>query len=667
MSLLLRILLRPLKWVARGGDAISVATRLMVVAMVAGVALAVVGSVAHGAHNLLHAASNPPAASGNHAGTTSGGWHPGVILVALCLAALVAALAAVLLFAVVRRERERRAGDPEWPLRHHGHLAATLLVAGTVAGAVPSGLPGPWWVRSVVTIAAVGSLWSWGWRSAGAQVGSEPPWRAGLRLGARRGVRLAREGRYVEAPWLWVPAAALASAGLVACCAAGVYGGDCGIILAAGVLTWWTWGLGRRASEEARQWWGRARSAAGAADVARVWVRPDWIDAGTPWGADVILTRGHEAPAVERAGEVLSGLLGRDWDVSPRPIGRRLQARHVGVLPDLALMPTAVTSGIHELPLGQARGGREVVFDTEADPHALICGKTGSGKTVAIAVLAAEALLRGWELAVVETVKGGLDYRALEPWCRLAAWDLEMAALAVEAVYSEVEDRRQLLLDHRAVKMADLPETVRRPPMLVVLDEYFSMVVPNKLKTEDAKATNDLKARIAGTVGKLMREARFADIHVILGMQRPDAGVFEGEVKANTGMRVLAGSADRIARSMALRDPEGAPVVAKKRLGRVIVETESEDAEEVQCYLGVMVRGPKDPPDAPVIPDILRQAGVEGPIKRPSPAPPPGPVIPNGESGDRIHRPESPQRSKRRRVLVADVGALDGPPPPLPE
>ena len=83
-------------------------------------------------------------------------------------------------------------------------------------------------------------------------------------------------------------------------------------------------------------------------------------------------------------------------------------------------------------------------------------------------------------------------------------------------------------------------------------------------------------------------------------MQRPDARVFEGEIKANIGFRILAGAADRIARSMAFRDADNAPKIARGIKGRALIETDSEDATEVQLYYVA----------AADVPAILEEAGV---------------------------------------------------------
>jgi len=118
-----------------------------------------------------------------------------------------------------------------------------------------------------------------------------------------------------------------------------------------------------------------------------------------------------------------------------------------------------------------------------------------------------------------------------------------------------------------------------------VLDEYFSLIARLTAKTELAQRDNQLKDVIADSVSRVAREARYADIHVVLAAQRPDATVFAGELKSNIGARVLAGPADDIARRMALRSPESAPVPPKGAKGRAVIESDAEDAIEVQLYL----------------------------------------------------------------------------------
>lgn len=206
----------------------------------------------------------------------------------------------------------------------------------------------------------------------------------------------------------------------------------------------------------------------------------------------------------------------------------------------------------HELPIGRDPAGQLVTLDLLATPHMVLAGQTGSGKTVGLVGLAVQALARGWDLVIVDPTKAGLDFAPLRPWC--TGWgteDLEQAAATLKAAYAEVPRRKDLLLQHGAVKWSDLPADVRDEhairPVLVIVDEASSLVLqeqlpkglPAKHPTAQAiTARNIARAEILDLMGRIAREARFAGVHLCLGIQRPDASIMGGEMRSNLGARV---------------------------------------------------------------------------------------------------------------------------------
>ena len=600
----MRRVTRALTWPLRGHSAESKMARFIVWAVGVMVVVELATRAYHALGGLLSGGVGSP---GVHA--------PGLVwLVVLAVIAL--ALVAAALLARVRHERERRAEDPSHALRSHHPAALVLLALGAVAGALPSALPWAPVARIVLTVVVAGAFWSWAWQVAGAQRGAEPQWRAGLRLGTTRLVKAsgdtdaALRGRIVA-----LVLAAAATAWLAVACVLGILGGDAGLVALGLVMVAATAEVGKRASAETAKWWRLATAAAGHARLSHVRVIPSWGTA--PWQADITLRAGELSASVDRTAAQLDGLLfsanpaDPEWEVTAKGEHRLVKARVMDSIPATAMAPTTVAPGTHwQLPLGVVRGGGEICLDVSKDPHALVAGKTGSGKSVALATLAMGALLRGWQLVIAETVKAGLDFESLRPWCAGWGTDLEAAADVLDDVYAEVKRRRGLLAAAGANKISGLPAGSRPAPILVVIDEFFSMVVPIKSKTAEAVEINAVKARIADCVGRLMREARFADVHLILGLQRPDAIVFAGEVKANTGLRLLCGSSDPIARQMALRDAENAPVVRKGSKGRALVETDEHDAQQVQVYHCEVAPAAGLPKGTPIVAAVLHQAGV---------------------------------------------------------
>ena len=256
-------------------------------------------------------------------------------------------------------------------------------------------------------------------------------------------------------------------------------GGDAGAVVGAIALALAEADEAREAARETTRWWKLAVAAMGVDRVGHVEALPPRASdreaaevAGTgpaPWGARITCARHVVAGQVSSGADAIGSVVGGEWDVRADLAHRRITVRPHPLLPDLALAPTDGAGGQWELPIGVGRGGRPLVWDVTADPHALVTGQTGSGKTVLIAGAAMQAALRGWLVAVVDATKDALDYRDLDPWACIVARELPEAAAAVEWAYSEVRRRRALLKQHGATKVPDLPEGVRPPPLLLVL------------------------------------------------------------------------------------------------------------------------------------------------------------------------------------------------------
>lgn len=488
-----------------------------------------------------------------------------------------------------RRANTKRAeaGRLAEPGRSHRVTSGVWLVAVALAAAVPTGmggLSGSWRLGLCLGVLTVG--WGRAWVvGRGDSASGEAAWRTSARLAVRQD---------------WVAAGVVTVVGLglaIAFSELRIFGGDALLVAGLGFLTWRRGPHAKAQSDELARWQAAFAAAAGAEHVERVRLVPT---AGAPSGAVGTLKRDQLAPAVARAADVLRTTYGAEWVVRHDGVARTISVRPEAAIATSAPMPVSVDTDWHVLPLGVTRGDRVISHDVLVDPHCLVAGKTGSGKTVAITTLATHALLRGWEMVLVEVAKGGVDFRPLRPWCREFATELDPAAETLEAVVAEVRRRRDLLDQHQVVKVIDLPADVRPAPMLVVVDEAFSLLAPSASKTAEAMKINAVKDRIADAIGRLAREARFASVHVIFGMQRPDADTFRGEIKANTGTRILCGHADDIVRRMCLRDPTTAPVVGRGAKGRAVIESETEDAQEVQVYYC----------PADQLPDILEVAGV---------------------------------------------------------
>ncbi|MHB8319954.1 MAG: FtsK/SpoIIIE domain-containing protein [Acidimicrobiales bacterium] len=176
--------------------------------------------------------------------------------------------------------------------------------------------------------------------------------------------------------------------------------------------------------------------------------------------------------------------------------------------------------------------GEPVVFDPQVSPHVVVIGQAGSGKSVCIQGLAYCAATRGAEVHIVDPMKAAADFGFIEPYARTVAVTISDAAAVLRAVYADVKQRAQMNAQYSVGSYMDLPEGVRPVPIVVVVDEFTSLITsesPPRAPYDDPEleadrlqqiALRDEKRAIGTMIGKLAREARSAGVTLVLGTQK---------------------------------------------------------------------------------------------------------------------------------------------------
>ncbi len=170
-------------------------------------------------------------------------------------------------------------------------------------------------------------------------------------------------------------------------------------------------------------------------------------------------------------------------------------------------------------------------------PHALFAGETGGGKTVAEIVSAISALLRGFRVRIADPKR--IEFLQLQQWpgvVQIAKSPEDIVDL-IERVFALME-RRYSQIERRELRREDLT------PELVILDEWF--VLRQRLNALWRAGGEDGKPRrgehpALGLVAELLALARAARIHILLGIQRPDATNFPAGARDNARFRLSLG------------------------------------------------------------------------------------------------------------------------------
>ena len=214
----------------------------------------------------------------------------------------------------------------------------------------------------------------------------------------------------------------------------------------------------------------------------------------------------------------------------------RLLVARDNALPVLAPYDFTSTDDQAGIQLAVGVDGEPIRYDPALDPHLLLAGLTGSGKSCLAQTLVCGALVRGWQVYVIDPVKSAADYRFARDRCHGFASTAVEATAVLRAVYAEVTRRKQLNADHEVGSYQELPDPP--PHIMVLIDEFTSLVgrdpVPPRTGDEELdaereliEAANHACLEIGVFAGKIAREARSAGVTLALGTQKLSAKMLD--------------------------------------------------------------------------------------------------------------------------------------------
>jgi S-DNA-T family DNA segregation ATPase FtsK/SpoIIIE len=186
--------------------------------------------------------------------------------------------------------------------------------------------------------------------------------------------------------------------------------------------------------------------------------------------------------------------------------------------------------------LGKDIGGKAIGTDLAKQPHILIAGTTGSGKSGCVNALLSSILLRATpnevRLVLVDPKQVELNYYESIPHLLTpVVTSPRLAANVLQNLIREMEQRYTHMAPLRARNIVELNKIRVRmgePPLpyiLCVIDELADLMMVAPTEVEDA-------------IIRLAQKARAVGIHLVLATQRPSADVITGLIKANVPARI---------------------------------------------------------------------------------------------------------------------------------
>ena len=234
------------------------------------------------------------------------------------------------------------------------------------------------------------------------------------------------------------------------------------------------------------------------------------------------------------------------WELWSR---RELNRNVAGINTSFLLGVQELNGALLYLNLGAEFGGL-----SSHEPHSLVAGATGSGKSVLIQALLLDiAATNSKDLAQIILIdpKMGVDYAPLADLPHMRneiVTTKQEAAEVLESLVQEMEDRYRAFARARA---RDLPtynskvSITERLPMVFLIHDEFA----------DWMFDDTYKAAVGAAVQRLGVKARAAGIHLIFAAQRPDKDVMPMQLRENLGNRLILKVSSEATSKIALDRP----------------------------------------------------------------------------------------------------------------
>jgi DNA segregation ATPase FtsK/SpoIIIE, S-DNA-T family len=186
--------------------------------------------------------------------------------------------------------------------------------------------------------------------------------------------------------------------------------------------------------------------------------------------------------------------------------------------------------------LGKDIAGKAIGTDLAKQPHILVAGTTGSGKSGCVNAMLSSILLRATpnevKLVLVDPKQVELNhYESIPHLITPVVTSPRLAANVLANLIKEMEERYGLMSRARTRNLVELNRQRERagdrplPYILCVIDELADLMMVAPGEVEDS-------------IIRLAQKSRAVGIHLLLATQRPSADIITGMIKANVPARI---------------------------------------------------------------------------------------------------------------------------------
>ena len=210
-------------------------------------------------------------------------------------------------------------------------------------------------------------------------------------------------------------------------------------------------------------------------------------------------------------------------------------------------------------------------MDLEKYPHAFIAGETGSGKSNILKCFIHQSLAKNYDVVLID-FKRGVSFSSFSDLLDIY-YDYSSATKILDDMVNETNKRLDLFRTYKVDNLKAYNSASSNPlkRKIIFIDELAEL-----LKTRDKAISN----RLYDSIETLTRISRAVGIHLIMGIQRPDSTIINGQIKNNVSFRVCGRFVDREPSRIMLGSDEASSLVNIK--GRFIIK--DDELYEVQSF-----------------------------------------------------------------------------------
>jgi S-DNA-T family DNA segregation ATPase FtsK/SpoIIIE len=186
--------------------------------------------------------------------------------------------------------------------------------------------------------------------------------------------------------------------------------------------------------------------------------------------------------------------------------------------------------------LGKDIAGKAIGTDLAKQPHVLVAGTTGSGKSGCVNAMLTSILLRATpndvKLVLVDPKQVELNhYEGIPHLITPVVTSPRIAANVLQNLIKEMEERYTVMSVAKTRSLVELNKVREKngenplPYILCVIDELADLMMIAPAEVEDS-------------IIRLAQKSRAVGIHLLLATQRPSADIITGMIKANVPARI---------------------------------------------------------------------------------------------------------------------------------